>query len=115
MLRRSCVLALALASVGSFTPAVDMKELTGKVKSVALNGFTITDRDGRDWGFMIDKDTHIIVKGATHKMDRLKADGRLPTLDEFLAQDQFVYVKYWEKGTKLVVRELRILDRAGVK
>lgn len=110
MLTRLCVLFLAVTCVAGAALAVEMKEATGTVKLVELNGFTITDANARDLSLAIDKDTRVLAKGASHKMDRLKADGKLPTLAEFLAEKQSVYVKYWEKGAKLVAREVRVLD-----
>jgi hypothetical protein len=79
----------------------------GTVRSVMPNGFTVVDADGKEWGFTVDKDSLILAKGAGHKMDRLKADGKLPTIDEFISKDQAVYVKYRERNGKLVVEELR--------
>jgi hypothetical protein len=79
----------------------------GTVRSVMPNGFTVVDADGKEWGFTVDKDSLILAKGAGHKMDRLKADGKLPTIDEFISKDESVRVKYQERNGKLVVEELR--------
>jgi hypothetical protein len=79
----------------------------GTVRSVLPNGLTVVDAGGKEWGFTVDKDSLILAKGAGHKMDRLKADGKLPTIDEFISKDQAVYVKYRERNGKLVVEELR--------
>jgi hypothetical protein len=79
----------------------------GTVRSVLPNGFTVVDASGKEWGFTVDKDSLILAKGASHKMDRLKADGKLPTIDEFISKDESVYVRYQERNGRLVVEELR--------
>ena len=88
--------------------AGEAKEASGTVKSVEPNAFTITDSKAKDWSFGVDKDTLILAKGASHKMDRLKADGKLPTIGEFIAEKQSVYVKYEEKNGRMTAKEVRV-------
>jgi len=108
MLRRLCVLTLAATFVAGFALAGETKEASGTVKSVEQNGFTVTDSGARDWSFAVDKDTLVLAKGASHKMDKLKADGKLPSIGEFVAEKQSVQVKYWEKDGKMIVKEVRV-------
>jgi hypothetical protein len=108
MLRRLCILTLAATCVVGFALAGEMKEANGTVKSVEQNGFTVTDSNAKDWTFAVDKDTLVLAKGASHKMDKLKDDGKLPTIGEFVSAKQAVYVKYTEKDGKMVAKEIRI-------
>jgi hypothetical protein len=91
-------------------PAGEMKEANGTVKSVELNGFTITDDSGKDWSFAIDKQTLVLQKGASHKMDRLRADGKPSTIGEFISEKQSVFVKYTEKDGKKTVNEVFVTE-----
>ncbi len=84
------------------------REASGTVKSVQPNGFTVADSGGRDLFFAVDKNTQILAKGASHKMDQLKADGKAPTIGEFLAAKQNVSVKYLDNSGKLTAREVQV-------
>jgi hypothetical protein len=110
MLRRLGVLTLAATFVAAFALAGDTKQASGTVKSVEQNSFTVTDNNAKDWSFAVDKDTLVLAKGASHKMDKLKDNGKLPTIDEFVSANQKVVVKYAEKDGKMVVKEVRIQD-----
>lgn len=110
MLRRLCVLTLAGLFVAGFALAGETKEASGTVKAVEQNSFTVTDANAKDWSFAVDKDTLVLGKGASHKMDKLKADGKLPSIGEFVAAKQSVTVTYWEKDGKMVAKEVRIKD-----
>jgi hypothetical protein len=102
MLRRIAVAALALLVVAAVASAAETKGGTvkGTVKTVAANSIVVTDSDAKDWTFLVDsKETTVFVKGAHHKLDKLKADGKQPTISEFVAEKQQVSVKY-EKSPK---------------
>jgi hypothetical protein len=111
MLRRLCVLTLAAMFVAGFTLAGEMKEASGTVKAVEQNGFTVTDSQAKDWSFAVDKDTLVLAKGASHKMNKLKANGEAPTISEFLSADQKVMVKYAEKDGKMLAKEIRVQSK----
>jgi hypothetical protein len=108
MLRRLCIFTLAATFVAAFALAGETKEASGTVKSVEQNTFTVTDSHAKDWTFAVDKDTLVLAKGASHKMDKLKDNGKLPSIDEFVAAKQKVVVKYAEQDGKLMVKEVRI-------
>jgi hypothetical protein len=108
MLRRLALSLLAVLFVAGLAVAGDTKEANGTVKSVAGNGFVVTDSAGKDWNFGVEKTTMIKMKGGTHKMDALKADGKAPLLTEFLAEKQSVTVEYTEKDGKMVAKEVRV-------
>ena len=80
-------------------------EANGTVKSVQPNGFTMTDANGKELVLTADKDTQILAKGASHKMDQLKADGKPPTVGEFIAAQQRVSVRYVDNAGKLTLRQ----------
>ena len=50
----------------------------------------------------------MLVKGGTHKMDAVKADGKPAQLSEFLAAKNEVHVEYLEKDGKMVAKEVRV-------
>ena len=112
MVRRVALGALALLFVAGVAVAGDTKEANGTVKSVAANTFVVTDTAGKDWTFDIDKSTLVLVKGGSHKMDAIKADGKPTQLGEFLAAKQDVRVEYWDKDGKKLVKEVRVKGSA---
>ena len=92
----------------SGTATAVAREANGTVKVVQSNGFTLTDSGGREIFLAVDKDTQIVAKGASHKMSQMKADGKAPTLGEFLAAKQAVFVKYLDTAGKLTAREVQV-------
>jgi hypothetical protein len=107
MMRRVAFALLAVLFVAGLAVAGDTKEAAGTVKSVSATGFVVTDAAGKDWSFDVDKTTTVLAKGASHKMDALKADGKPAQLSEFLSVKQTVTVKYAEQDGKLTAKEVR--------
>jgi hypothetical protein len=107
MIRRIACATLALLFVAGLAVAAD-KEVTGKVKAVEATAITIADSAAKETTFVIDKDTMVIAKGASHKMDKLKADGKPTLITEFVAPDKTVTVKYVEKDGKQVAKEVKV-------
>jgi hypothetical protein len=108
MVRRFAFALLAVLFVAGLAVAGDMKDASGTVKSVTGTGFVVTDSGGKDWSFDVDKTTTVLAKGASHKMDALKADGKPAQLTEFLSAKQNVTVKYAEKEGKMMAKEVRV-------
>jgi hypothetical protein len=108
MVRRVALALLALVVASGIAVAGDTKAATGTVKSVAVNSFVVTDSGGKDWTFDVDKSTLVLVKGGSHKMDAVKADGKLPQLSEFVSAKQEVRVEYAEKDGKMMAKEVRV-------
>lgn len=108
MVRKIAFALLAVLFVAGLAVAGDMKEATGTVKTVTPAGFVVTDAAGKDWTFDVDKSTTVLAKGASHKMDALKADGKAPTIGDFLKEKQNVHVKYAEKDGKAMAKEVRV-------
>jgi hypothetical protein len=102
-------LALLVAGLAFGGEGKDAKELTGTVKSVSGGTFIVTDTASKDWTFAVDsKETLVVAKGGSHKLDQLKADGKPAVLSEFLSEKQLVDVKYYEKGGKMVAKKVHV-------
>jgi len=108
MVRKIAFALLTVLFVAGLATAGETKDAAGTVKSVSASGIVVTDSAGKDWTFDVDKGTTVVAKGASHKMDALKADGKMPTLDEFVKEKQIVAVKYWEKEGKAIAKEIRV-------
>ena len=72
----------------------------------------VTDSAGKDLSFDVDKNTMVLVKGGSHKMDAIKADGKPAQLSEFLAVKNEVQVQYAEKDGKMLAKEVRVKGAA---
>ena len=108
MVRRIAGVVLVLLAVVGFAVAAG-KDVTGTIKEVSGGTFVVTDSGGKDWTFGVDsKETVVIVKGGHHKMDALKADGKAPTIGEFIAAKQKVVVQYTEKDGKYTAKEVHV-------
>jgi hypothetical protein len=108
MIRRLLFGALVVAFLAplAFAQAA-AKEVSGTVKAVAADSFTVVDA-GKDWVFAVDKDTTVLAKGASHKMAAMTREGKPPVLAEFLKEKASVTVKYEEKDGKLLATEVRV-------
>ena len=105
---RKIMLCLAFLFVAHVAVAAESKVANGTVKSVSGSSFVVTDSAGKDWTFDVDKTTTVLVKGGSHKMDAVKADGKPAQLSEFLAAKQDVRVEYSEKNGKMMAKEVRV-------
>lgn len=84
------------------------KDATGTVKSVAAASLTITDEAKKDWTFVIDKETSVTAKGASHKMREAEGANKATQITDFVMEKQSVNVKYEEKDGKLYAKEVRV-------
>jgi hypothetical protein len=102
-------LALLVSSLVFAGEGMDAKKITGTVKSVSSDSFTVTDNSSKDWTFAVNnKETLVVAKGGSHKMDQLKTDGKPVVLSEFLSEKQLVDVKYYEKDGKMVAKKVYV-------
>jgi hypothetical protein len=85
----------------------ETKEASGTVKSVAADTLTITDH-GKDMTFIVDNDTSVVAKGATHKMMAAKDAGKSTKITDFVMDKQSISVKYAEKDGKMYAKEIRV-------
>jgi hypothetical protein len=109
---RRMLLCLAFLFVAQLAVAGDTKDASGTVKSVGGSSFVVTDSAGKDLSFDVDKNTLVLVKGGSHKMDAIKADGKPAQLSEFLAAKNNVHVQYTEKDGKMLAKEVRVKGTA---
>ena len=109
---RRIALGLAFLFAAQLAVAGDTKDASGTVKSVSGSSFVVTDSAGKDLSFDVDKNTMVLVKGGSHKMDAIKADGKLAQLSEFLAAKNEVQVQYAEKDGKMLAKEVRVKGAA---
>jgi hypothetical protein len=84
------------------------KDASGTVKSVAAASLTITDEAKKDWTFVIDKETSVTAKGASHKMREAEGANKATQITDFVMEKQSVNVKYEEKDGKLYAKEVRV-------
>ena len=70
----------------------------GTVSAATPASLTVKGKAGEEWTFMIDKDTTVTAKGATHKSLALKADGKATMLTDFVKSGDTVNVSYHEMG-----------------
>jgi len=71
----------------------------GTVSAVTATSMTVKNGTTDQWTFMIDKDTSVTAKGATHKSLALTADNKAATLTEFVKVGDTVSVSYHDMGT----------------
>ena len=107
MIRRIAGATLALLVVAGFAAAGETRA-TGTVKTVSADSITVTDSASKDWTFVVDKETTVVAKGASHKMDKLKADGKPTTITEFVSVKNNVVVLYAEKDGKSIAKEVHL-------
>jgi len=84
------------------------KDAEGTVKSVAAASITITDDAKKEWTFIVDKDTTVTAKGASHKMREAEGANKTTKITDFVMEKQSVTLKYEEKDGKLYAREVKV-------
>ena len=83
-------------------------EATGTIKSVSGSGFVLTDDEGKQLAFEVDGDTVVYVKGANHKINALKADGKPAQVTEFLSATDRVSVRYSKPEDRMIAKDIRV-------
>ena len=93
--------ALAIAAVpfmASAQTAAKTINAQGTVSAVSTDSLTVKGKT-ETWTFMIDKETAVTAKGATHKSLALKADGKSIALTDFVKIGDGVSVVYHDMGS----------------
>jgi hypothetical protein len=98
---------LLIAGLSFAQGKMETKEASGTVKSLAPDTLTITDH-GKDMTFVIDNETSVVAKGASHKMMDAKEAGKSTKITDFVMEKQSVNVKYAEKAGKMYAKEIRV-------
>ena len=106
MLRKTVLGALSVLMLAGLSFA-QTKEANGTVKSVAAASLTITDA-GKDWTFVVDAETSVVAKGASHKMKAAEGANKATAITDFVMAKQSVSVKYAEKDGKMYAKEIRV-------
>ena len=108
--------AVAIAAVPSFASAQEAKTMNaqGTVSAVAPDTITVKGKT-ETWTFMIDKDTSVTAKGATHKSLALKADGKATVLTDFVKTGDTVTVAYHDMGTMKHASRINVTAAAAPK
>jgi hypothetical protein len=88
----------------------DMKAMTAKgtVKSVAADSLVVTDKDGKDWTFVVDTHTMVVARGASHMTAEKKAAGEAVTIADAVKDGDKVSVKYHDMDGKLHAASVRV-------
>ena len=81
----------------------------GTVKSVAADAIVVTDKDGKDWTFVVDKTTKVFAKGASHMTEEKKASGEVMTIADSVKVGEKVNIKYHEMGDKKHAASVRVI------
>ena len=84
------------------------KDASGTVKAVAAASLTITDDAKKDWTFIVNNETTVTAKGASHKMRDAEGANKATMITDFVMAKQSVAVKYEEKDGKLYAKEIRV-------
>jgi hypothetical protein len=111
--------AFAIAAMPSFASAqgasAKTMNATGTVSAVALDSLTVKGGGADTWTFMIDKDTSVTAKGATHKTLALKQDGKSPVLTDFVHMGDKVTVRYHDMGSMKHAAQINVTSPAAPK
>jgi hypothetical protein len=109
--------ALAIAAVPSFASAQgEGKTMNAQGTVSAVSPESITVKGKADtMTFMIDKDTSVTAKGATHKSLALKADGKATVLTDFVKTGDTVTVAYHDMGNMKHAARINVTAAAAPK
>jgi len=107
-MRKVALIAIALLAVSTFAFAGEAQIAKGKVQAVSASTLTIAGDNGEAWAFEVTDTTKIVAEGAGHKSEKLAAVGQKTTMDEFVRDNQYVTVKYWEKDGTRYIKKLRV-------
>lgn len=97
-----------LVAVGLVIAQEQAKTASGTVKAVAGDSLTVTGENNQEWTFVVDGDTTVTAKGASHKMRAAKEAGKSTVITDFVKEKQRVTVKYQEKAAKLHAVEVTV-------
>ena len=97
------------AAQGSKADAKTVRAM-GTVSAVATDSLTVKSPKA-EWTFSIDRETLVVVKGATRKNMELKAEGKSAKLTDFVKVGDEVTVTYVD-GAKKLATEIRVTTPA---
>jgi hypothetical protein len=110
--------ALAIAAVPSFasaqTAAAKTMNAQGTVSAVSPESITVKGKTDT-MTFMIDKETSVTAKGATHKSLALKQDGKSTVLTDFVKAGDTVTIAYHDMGSMKHAARINVTTAAAPK
>jgi hypothetical protein len=104
----SSLFILLVAGLALAQEKAKPKEASGDVKSIAATSITITDDAKKDWTFVVNNETTVIAKGASHKMREAEGANKATAITDFVMEKQSVSIKYEEKDGKNIAKEVRV-------
>jgi hypothetical protein len=104
MLGSLCLLVSGLALADK---KAEIKNVTGEVKSLSADSVVLTV-DDKDWTFIVDKDTNVVAKGASHTSRKAEGAKETTTITDFIKVKETVVVDYTEKAGKFTATEIRV-------
>ena len=107
-MRKVTLIAIALLAVSGFAFAGEAQIAKGKVQAVSPEAVTVAGENGEVWTFEVTDESMVIAEGAAHKSESLNAVGKKTTIDEFVRENQYVTVKYWEGDGTRYIKKLRV-------
>ena len=104
-------LALVVATSAITHAQAKTMNASGTVSAVSNDSVTVKGKT-ESWTFMIDKDTSVTAKGATHKSLALKADGKSSVLTEYVKMGDTVSVAYHDMAGKMHAATINVTMQA---
>jgi ABC-type Fe3+-hydroxamate transport system substrate-binding protein len=108
-MRKVTLIAIAVLAVASVAFAGQTQIAKGKVQAVSGNTVTVASDDGEVWTFEATAKTTVVAEGAAHRSEALSAVGKRTTLGQFVRENQYVIVNFWEDGDTHYIKKLRVL------
>ncbi len=109
MLQKIMLAVLCLFTTGLVLAdqKAETKNVTGEVKALSADSTVITV-DHKDWTFIVDKDTYVVAKGASHTSRKAEGANEITKITDFLKVKDTVVVDYTEKDGKMTAKEIRV-------
>jgi hypothetical protein len=109
MLQKIMLAVLCLFTTGLVLAdqKAETKHVTGEVKALSADSIVIT-ADHKDWTFIVNKDTNVVAKGASHTMRKAEGAKEATMLTDFIKEKQTVVVDYLEKDGKFTAKEIQV-------
>ena len=101
------VVCLLVSGLVIADPKAETKNVTGEVKSLSADTMVV-DVDGKDWTFIVDQDTNVVAKGASHTMRKAEGANKTTMITDFIKVKETVVVDYTDKAGKFTAKEIRV-------
>jgi hypothetical protein len=101
------VLCLFTTALVFANPKAETKNVMGEVKSLSVDSIVL-NVDDKDWTFIVDKDTNVVAKGASHTSRKAEGAHETTMITDFIKVKDTVVVDYTEKAGKFTAKEIRV-------